>query len=97
LEDLQQPPWAEEKNRHIHMEPGDPSEVIRGIADRIEADLMVMGTVCRTGVPGFLIGNTADSIIAGLTCSMLALKPTGFRSPIEVHLQEEDRKTTVTG
>ncbi|TWU22286.1 Universal stress protein E [Novipirellula galeiformis] len=91
LDDLLQAPWAEDTHVHVHLERGDPAEVIRAVADQIEADLIVMGTVCRTGVPGFLIGNTADSIISELTCSMLALKPTGFLSPIEVAGKEVGR------
>jgi hypothetical protein len=43
-----------------------------------------MGTVCRTGAAGFLIGNTAETILADVTCSILALKPEGFISPIEM-------------
>ncbi|WP_442509375.1 universal stress protein [Novipirellula sp. SH528] len=68
----------------IHLHRGDPSEVVRSVADTIEADLMVMGTVCRTGVSGMLVGSTADTIFSELGCSMLAIKPAGFVSPIQV-------------
>ncbi|EMI16506.1 UspA domain-containing protein [Rhodopirellula maiorica SM1] len=68
----------------IHLHHGDPSEVIRSVADTIEADLMVMGTVCRSGVSGALVGNTADTIFSELSCSMLAIKPAGFLSPVQV-------------
>jgi nucleotide-binding universal stress UspA family protein len=68
----------------IHLKRGSPTQVIPLTVDKIEADLLVMGTVCRTGVAGFLIGNTAESILADLTCSVLTLKPDGFRSPVEL-------------
>ncbi len=68
----------------IHLSRGSPARIIQSTADKIEADLLVMGTVCRTGVAGFLIGNTAESILTDLTCSVLALKPDGFRSPVEL-------------
>jgi hypothetical protein len=45
---------------------------------------MVMGTVCRTGTAGFLIGNTAETVLADVTCSVLAMKPDGFVSPVEM-------------
>ncbi|MCK4302705.1 MAG: universal stress protein [Candidatus Eisenbacteria sp.] len=45
-------------------------------------DLIVTGTVCRTGLPGFLIGNTAETILAQVDCSVLTVKPDGFASPI---------------
>lgn len=67
-----------------HVLHGQAAPVVRSVADRLEADLLVMGTVCRTGAAGFLIGNTAETILADVTCSILALKPEGFISPIEM-------------
>ncbi|MAR89327.1 MAG: universal stress protein [Pseudomonadota bacterium] len=46
-------------------------------------DLITMGTVCRTGIKGFLIGNTAESILDEVDCSILALKPEGFETTVE--------------
>ncbi len=45
-------------------------------------DLLVMGTVCRTGVAGFFIGNTAETVLAQVDCSVLSVKPEGFLSPV---------------
>jgi nucleotide-binding universal stress UspA family protein len=47
-------------------------------------DLLVMGTVGRTGIPGFLIGNTAERVLGEVECSVLARKPNGFVSPVLV-------------
>lgn len=41
-----------------------------------------MGTVCRTGLSGFFIGNTAEKILDEVHCSVLTVKPDGFQSPI---------------
>jgi nucleotide-binding universal stress UspA family protein len=41
-----------------------------------------MGTVARIGIPGLLIGNTAETILDQLDCSVLAVKPPGFVSPV---------------
>ena len=68
----------------IHLYRGNSASVIRSVADRIEADLMVMGTVCRTGAAGFLIGNTAETVLADITCSILAMKPAGFVTPVQL-------------
>jgi nucleotide-binding universal stress UspA family protein len=73
---------VQESQCHVHH--GQAARVVRSVADRLEADLLVMGTVCRTGAAGFLIGNTAETILADVTCSILALKPEGFISPIEM-------------
>ena len=72
------------ENIEVHIQRGDPARVIRYLVEKTRADLLVMGTVCRTGVSGFLIGNTAESILADVTCSVLALKPDGFECPIEL-------------
>ncbi|MFK8111245.1 MAG: universal stress protein [Rubripirellula sp.] len=82
LDELLQSPIADSDSIHVHVRRGTPASVVRSVAEEIEADLMVMGTLCRTGVAGFLIGNTAESIISELTCSLLAVKPDGFVSPV---------------
>jgi nucleotide-binding universal stress UspA family protein len=45
-------------------------------------DLIIMGTVARTGIPGFLMGNTAETILNRIECSVLAIKPAGFVTPV---------------
>lgn len=62
----------------IHMIKGHAELVIPRLAEEIKADLVVMGTVARTGLPGFLMGNTAEGILNQLNCSVLAIKPEGF-------------------
>jgi nucleotide-binding universal stress UspA family protein len=41
-----------------------------------------MGTVARTGISGLIIGNTAEAILNQLTCSVPAIKPPGFQTPV---------------
>jgi nucleotide-binding universal stress UspA family protein len=84
LDQLLQVPDANTDGIEVHLHRGESARVIRSVADRIEADLMVMGTVCRTGAAGFLIGNTAETVLDHATCSILALKPEGFISPLEM-------------
>ena len=61
-----------------HLVKGWARKEIPALAKRIEADLIVMGTVARTGVPGFIMGNTAETILNQIDCSVLAIKPPGF-------------------
>lgn len=68
----------------IHVMHGTPSDKIHEVAGNIEADLIVLGTVCRTGIAGFLVGNTAEQLLARLDCSVLALKPEGFQTPVTI-------------
>lgn len=68
----------------IYLRRGAARREIVRFAVQKKIDLMVMGTVCRTGIPGFLIGNTAEAVLQHLRCSVLALKPEGFVSPVTV-------------
>ena len=68
----------------VHMLQGKPGTVIPEIVEREKADLLVMGTVCRTGIPGFFIGNTAEMILGQVDCSVLTVKPKGFQSPVKL-------------
>jgi len=61
---------------------GSPKTSVSEFALKINAELVVMGTVARTGLPGFFIGNTAESILGKLDCSVLAVKPAGFKTPV---------------
>jgi nucleotide-binding universal stress UspA family protein len=66
----------------IHLVKGFPQEVIPRFARDHGIDLVVMGTVGRTGIKGFFMGNTAEKILRSLNCSVLAIKPKGFKSPV---------------
>ena len=65
-----------------HLPRGSARTEIPALARRIDADLLVLGTLGRTGVPGFFIGNTAETVLYQADCSVLALKPVGFVSPV---------------
>jgi nucleotide-binding universal stress UspA family protein len=63
---------------------GRPEDVIPEFVVAEGIDLMVMGTVARAGVSGMLIGNTAERVLRKLPCSVLAVKPDGFVSPVRL-------------
>ncbi len=65
----------------VHHVRGLPDELIPRFVADARVDILVMGTVARTGIPGFLIGNTAENVVQKLGCTLLALKPAGFVSP----------------
>jgi nucleotide-binding universal stress UspA family protein len=50
--------------------------------ERLQIDCIVMGTVARTGVRGFIMGNTAETVLEQIDCSVLAIKPQGFVTPV---------------
>lgn len=67
----------------IHMVSGEPGVVLPGLADRLDIGLIVMGTVGRTGLRGLIMGNTAETILRTVRCSVMAVKPHGFVSPVK--------------
>ena len=67
----------------VHLVKGESAEVIRQLSEQVSADLIVLGTVGRTGIPGFFIGNTAEDVLQTTNTSVLAVKPAGFVSPVE--------------
>lgn len=68
----------------LHLPNGPAQKMIAASATELKADLVVMGTVARTGIPGFIIGNTAESILDQLDCSVIAVKPPGFVTPVKL-------------
>ncbi|CAD2224245.1 stress-induced protein [Pseudoalteromonas sp. 3J6] len=64
------------------IEEGLPEDVIPDVANRLNSELVVIGTVGRTGLSAALVGNTAEHVIDSLDCDVLALKPDGYVSPL---------------
>ncbi len=67
---------------HIHLEKGPAADVIRGVAEKHRINVLVLGTVARSGVSGLIMGNTAESVLDQVRCSVIAVKPPGFVSPV---------------
>lgn len=68
--------------KHTHLLKQKPAKAITSLANQFLADLIVMGTVGRTGLPGWIIGNTAEDVLQTTQASVLAVKPKGFVSPV---------------
>lgn len=66
----------------LHLLKGAARKEIPTLAKRLQVDCIVMGTVARTGIHGFIMGNTAETIFEQIDCSLLAVKPPGFVTPI---------------
>jgi len=54
------------------------------LAQQLEVDLVVMGTVARTGIPGLIMGNTAEASSSSSIARWLAIKPPGFVTPVSL-------------
>ena len=65
-----------------HLIKGHPADVIPKFVKNNRIDLVVMGTVGRSGIKGFFMGNTAEKILNNINCSVLAIKPHGWKTPV---------------
>ncbi|MBM5812238.1 MAG: hypothetical protein FJ191_09785 [Gammaproteobacteria bacterium] len=74
-------PWGLPARRR-HLRSGVPASEIAALAAQIEAGLVVMGAVSRSGLRRLFIGSTAERTIDAVACDVLVLKPAGFRSPV---------------
>ena len=61
---------------------GDLQDVLDRLVESEPLSLVVMGTICRSGISGYLIGNTAEKVLRTIDCSVLAVKPDDFHSPL---------------
>lgn len=68
----------------VHLLKGTAARTIIQLSQTLASDVIVMGTLGRTGVPGLFIGNTAENVMQNIDASILAVKPEGFVSPVLV-------------
>jgi universal stress protein E len=73
-------PQVPPANRHLLK--GNPGDVVARFAEETKMDLIVMGTVGRNGLSGFVMGNTAETMLKAVRASVLAVKPEGFVTPV---------------
>ena len=64
----------------VHVSTGNADECILNAVREANADLVILGTSSKTGVSGLLPGSTVERLLPELQCSVLALKPEGFRT-----------------
>lgn len=69
-------------SHYQHLSQGLPEQVIPEAAKQLDAELVVLGTIGRTGLSAALLGNTAEHVLDQLNCDVLAIKPEDFVSPL---------------
>ena len=67
---------------NIHLREGRSEAVIKQAITELNIDVLVMGSVARSGIPGLLIGNKAEKLLTTINCTVLTIKPDGFVSPV---------------
>jgi len=82
LEQLFQETGVQAAPETIHLVEGETSVTIQKAIEDLAIDVLVMGTVARSGVPGLIIGNKAEKVLSSIDCTVLAVKPSGYVSPV---------------
>jgi len=74
----------ENLKHQVYLLKGEAGRLIPALAAAREVELIVMGTLSRSGVAGLLIGNTAEKVLRQVDCSVLTVKPEGFITPVKL-------------
>ena len=77
-----------------HVIKGSARRIIPRFIEANDIELLVMGSVAQTGIPGLLIGSTAESVLGDVDCSVLTVKPDGFETPI---MLDDSRTASMPG
>ncbi|MEM8591350.1 MAG: universal stress protein [Pseudomonadota bacterium] len=72
--------------RVVHVK-GTPADVIAEHVETEASDTIVIGTMGRAKLAGFFVGNTTETVLNRVGCSVVAVKPEGFATPVA--LEEE--------
>ena len=60
---------------HVHVRNGPPAGMIVAEVERSSITDIVLGTIARHGIPGFVMGNTAEQLLNEVDCSEFVVKP----------------------
>ncbi|MGQ8363700.1 universal stress protein UspE [Glaciecola sp. 1036] len=60
---------------NLHIAEGLPEDIIPEWCSELDAEMLVLGSVGRSGLSAALLGNTAEHIIDQLNCDTLVVKP----------------------
>ncbi|GHA36704.1 universal stress protein [Photobacterium aphoticum] len=82
MEALLQPHATSTVNKQVCLLEGEARDCLPQYINDHDVDLVILGSLSRTGIAGFLMGNTAESILNQIHCSVITLKPESFHSPV---------------
>ena len=68
----------------LHLFQGEAKKTIASLATDVDADLVILGTVARKGLIGLIFGNTAEALLDEVSCSVLVIKPPGFKTEVQM-------------
>lgn len=73
-------------DHEVHLPRGQAIQNILALTERLNPDVLVMGTINRVGVPRILLGNSAESVFGTVRCGLLIVKPDSPLPQLPLHL-----------
>ena len=73
-----------EDTARVSIKIGPPQVEIYNYLKKHSINLLIMGTLARSGISAVITGNTAETLLPWIRCSLLALKPDSFVSPVSI-------------
>lgn len=65
----------------LRVNPGRPDVALPEMVVSEKIDCLILGTVCRTGLAAFWLGNTAEDVMPRVRCDVLLLRPQDYFDP----------------
>jgi universal stress protein E len=75
-------------HKKAHLVSGLAHEELPLMANKFDADVVVMGAVARNRLKRIFIGATAERVLEHLPCDLLIIKPDWFHTPVEMSNEE---------
>ena len=73
---------------HEHLVSGLVHEELPELANKLHANVVIMGAVARNRLQRIFIGSTAERTLEHLPCDLLVIKPDWFRSPVALQVSD---------
>lgn len=68
----------------VHVTEGPADVSILNALRELNIDVLIMATHARGGMAGVVMGNTAESLLPDIPCSLIVVKPDDFVSPVQL-------------
>lgn len=65
----------------LRVAAGRPDTALPELVRAEHVDCLILGTVCRTGLAAFWLGNTAEDVMPRVDCDVLLLRPQDYFDP----------------
>ena len=61
------------ERQQAHVGDAEPEELVAQVAEKLDASLVVVGSLARKGISGAVVGNTAERILDGVPADLLCI------------------------